>query len=279
MESMTKTPTDPAALRARVAKIVRRLTREMAERANVADVEGFTIIPTQKGAAEIADAILALPEFTRATELAAEIGVCDGCGSSHRMEDLRAAGHISCCPERKMLTAKEWSVRAETAESRLLAETARADAAEEEVKASHEREIELETALSEIEQALTDLSEPEDYAPTILGRVRDWLLVNYHNRELAGRTLVAESRLTALTTAAREAEQALGPFAAMAGVYGPEGLNAQTPDDFRAYTQRLRTEQKRSGIREHVFVHLLAGHFRAVPAALTKLRDALGGAE
>lgn len=42
--------------------------------------------------------------------------VCAGCGSSRSMAELTAGGHVSCCPERKMLTAKEWAARAEKAE-------------------------------------------------------------------------------------------------------------------------------------------------------------------
>lgn len=48
--------------------------------------------------------------------------VCDGCGSSRSIADLKAAGAISCCPERKMLTAKEWAARAEKAEQQVAAQ-------------------------------------------------------------------------------------------------------------------------------------------------------------
>lgn len=44
--------------------------------------------------------------------------VCAGCGSSWSRADLDATGKVSCCPERKMLTAKEWAARAEAAEQR-----------------------------------------------------------------------------------------------------------------------------------------------------------------
>lgn len=46
-----------------------------------------------------------------------EAGACDGCGSTQSMADLRAAGHVACCPERKMLTASEWRARALAAEA------------------------------------------------------------------------------------------------------------------------------------------------------------------
>lgn len=47
----------------------------------------------------------------------AEHGVCDGCGSSKSLKEIRATGHISCCPERRMLPAKEWYKRAERAKA------------------------------------------------------------------------------------------------------------------------------------------------------------------
>lgn len=47
---------------------------------------------------------------------AREHRVCAGCGTSRSMADLKAGGHVSCCPERKMLTAAEWAARAEKAE-------------------------------------------------------------------------------------------------------------------------------------------------------------------
>jgi hypothetical protein len=46
------------------------------------------------------------------------VGVCEGCGSSWTPKQLKESGHRSCCPERKMLSAKEWHARAETAEAR-----------------------------------------------------------------------------------------------------------------------------------------------------------------
>jgi hypothetical protein len=51
--------------------------------------------------------------------------VCDGCGSSRTMESLKADGYLGCCPERKMLTAKEWAKRAQAAEA--LASTLQAE--------------------------------------------------------------------------------------------------------------------------------------------------------
>jgi hypothetical protein len=47
-------------------------------------------------------------------EAADHIGrICAGCGTSHDLTTLRAAGHISCCPERKMLTpAEAWALAA-----------------------------------------------------------------------------------------------------------------------------------------------------------------------
>lgn len=62
-------------------------------------------------AAETADRILALPGVEEV-----EHRVCAGCGSSWHESNLRASGFRSCCPERKMLTAKEWANRAEAAE-------------------------------------------------------------------------------------------------------------------------------------------------------------------
>lgn len=50
---------------------------------------------------------------------APEDGACEGCGSTKSLDDIRAAGHASCCPERKMLSATEWRDRAERAEAAL----------------------------------------------------------------------------------------------------------------------------------------------------------------
>ena len=41
-----------------------------------------------------------------------DAGCCDGCGSTKTIAELKAGGFISCCPERKMLSAKEWRDRA-----------------------------------------------------------------------------------------------------------------------------------------------------------------------
>lgn len=57
------------------------------------------------------------------------MGVCDGCGTSWLPEEIKVGKHLSCCPERKMLTASEWRERAMKAEqenTRLLQQ--RADA-------------------------------------------------------------------------------------------------------------------------------------------------------
>jgi hypothetical protein len=51
---------------------------------------------------------------------AIEHRVCAGCGTSHPDSDFPPPGPpYSCCPERKMLTAKEWAKRAERAEAAL----------------------------------------------------------------------------------------------------------------------------------------------------------------
>lgn len=69
------------------------------------------------------EAVEAAPELVEAADLlesqAKALPCCDGCGSTRSMEWIRAEGYRSCCPERKMLTAKEWSDRALAAESRL----------------------------------------------------------------------------------------------------------------------------------------------------------------
>ena len=54
-----------------------------------------------------------------AEELAANGGtqICEGCGSTRSLESIQADGYRSCCPERKMLTAKQWAKRAEAAEA------------------------------------------------------------------------------------------------------------------------------------------------------------------
>ncbi|MFA6134685.1 MAG: ead/Ea22-like family protein [Phycisphaerae bacterium] len=61
-----------------------------------------------------------LEERERLAERVRELeawAACDGCGSTQSVADLRAAGHVSCCPERKMLTASEWRARATAAET------------------------------------------------------------------------------------------------------------------------------------------------------------------
>ena len=40
------------------------------------------------------------------------IGACEGCGSTRSMDELKKLGAISCCPERKILTASQWRDRA-----------------------------------------------------------------------------------------------------------------------------------------------------------------------
>ena len=54
-----------------------------------------------------------------AEELAANGGteICEGCGSTRSLESIQADGYRSCCPERKMFTAKQWAQRAEAAEA------------------------------------------------------------------------------------------------------------------------------------------------------------------
>jgi hypothetical protein len=49
----------------------------------------------------------------------AEIGCCDGCGSTETIEEIRAKNPLalSCCPERKMLTASQWREKAIAANS------------------------------------------------------------------------------------------------------------------------------------------------------------------
>ncbi len=48
----------------------------------------------------------------------AHVGVCSGCGSSQTLADIQLLGARSCCPERKMLSAKEWEQRATAAEAK-----------------------------------------------------------------------------------------------------------------------------------------------------------------
>lgn len=48
---------------------------------------------------------------------APDVGCCEGCGSTKTMAEIHAGGHLSCCPERKMLTAKQWQSRALSAEA------------------------------------------------------------------------------------------------------------------------------------------------------------------
>lgn len=69
--------------------------------------------------AVIADLNAKLSQLTEENERlrGAEHRVCDGCGTSWTAEALKTNGKVSCCPERKMLTAKEWSDRATKAEA------------------------------------------------------------------------------------------------------------------------------------------------------------------
>lgn len=60
-----------------------------------------------------------LPGATPEPMAAAPEAACDGCGSTQTIEEIRARGNLSCCPERKMLSAAEWQERAEKAESDL----------------------------------------------------------------------------------------------------------------------------------------------------------------
>lgn len=62
----------------------------------------------------------AMPRLLVALEEAEgrEHRVCAGCGTRWGRAALDVAGAISCCPERKMLSAKEWAARAEKAEQR-----------------------------------------------------------------------------------------------------------------------------------------------------------------
>lgn len=43
---------------------------------------------------------------------------CEGCGSTRSLPDLHSAGHVSCCPDRKMISAPEWQARAHAAQAR-----------------------------------------------------------------------------------------------------------------------------------------------------------------
>ena len=65
-----------------------------------------------------AGALLAAADKARIEELDnVEHRVCAGCGSSRSDAALKADGYISCCPERQLLTAKEWAARAEATEA------------------------------------------------------------------------------------------------------------------------------------------------------------------
>lgn len=68
---------------------------------------------------EFAEAIVAVLEVEIARADAAErLECCDGCGSTRTTEELRVAGHVACCPERKMLTMQQWRERCLEAERR-----------------------------------------------------------------------------------------------------------------------------------------------------------------
>lgn len=73
-----------------------------------------------------------------------QLGVCDGCGTSWTAEDIAAGGHLSCCPERKMLTAEAWRERALQAEAAQDALCNRMEALEGRPAAKAFREMEAE---------------------------------------------------------------------------------------------------------------------------------------
>lgn len=47
------------------------------------------------------------------------VELCEGCGSAASLSYLRAAGPASCCPERLMVPAESWRLRALEAEAKL----------------------------------------------------------------------------------------------------------------------------------------------------------------
>lgn len=67
-----------------------------------------------------------------------DVGACDGCGSIESVEAVRARhpGALSCCPERKMLSAAEWMARARSAEKSLAEVSDRCIAAEAALRAT-----------------------------------------------------------------------------------------------------------------------------------------------
>ncbi len=78
-----------------------------------------TFIATAKEAALLLRAQAAEIKALKAKvrELSDDEGCCAGCGSTMSMEDLRKRKALSCCPERKMLSAKQWRERAVSAEA------------------------------------------------------------------------------------------------------------------------------------------------------------------
>ncbi|MFA6043594.1 MAG: hypothetical protein WC718_01300 [Phycisphaerales bacterium] len=64
---------------------------------------------------------------------------CEGCGSTRTVASLKADGYVSCCPERKMVSAREWRRRALHAEAtRAPSDAALVEALEEENKRCRE---------------------------------------------------------------------------------------------------------------------------------------------
>ncbi len=111
---MTPTPSPAPSPPVDVGALVKRVAMAMA-------IPGD--FPSRDDIREMVEALTTQAAEIEAARLV-EYRVCAGCGSSRSMEELKASGHVSCCPERKMLTAKEWAIRAETAEATLTTQAA-----------------------------------------------------------------------------------------------------------------------------------------------------------
>jgi hypothetical protein len=225
---MTNTPADPAALREAVARIVSN--RALAAMMKTTD----RLTPRDYAAA---DSILALPELTRATELAAETARADAA------EKLVYVPGVWVCPKCKF----------QLVQSNLNASTGSV------------------TARDEPDEKCPNCATPL-WRTTYRDEYKHW--AEGYETLLVERTLPAEQKITALTTAAREAEQALEPFATE--------LMADVPDArwIRVETDRTPSEERASNPKEPfvVLTAITGAAFRQARSALTKLRNALGGA-
>jgi hypothetical protein len=108
------------------------------------------------------------------------VGVCGGCGASWTINDLKDNGHRSCCPERKMLSAKEWHERAEAAEAERDVACEHSHELSVKYTVALNREREMREALRELVDLVDDQFVPDTFT---LARARAALASQEEHRE------------------------------------------------------------------------------------------------